>query len=411
MCATKLPTINNCTGCLSCINACKFGAISFFINKNGFAQILIDSNTCTSCGNCVKYCPVVVGGYGNNDDYKKSIPYVGWTKDETDRELSSSGGLFPALAKVVLNWGGVVVGAEMDGRSVRHVAITDEKDLPRLQGSKYLWSNCSNIYTETNKYLRQGKPVLFTGTPCQTAAMLLHADQSLRKNLYLVDLVCHGVPSNQILHAADKIFGQKIKTIISFRDKEAPWRKNFNTTFMFENNTIKRLEQKNNFFIQMFLSDSCLRSSCYSCLFVGMNRKSDLTIGDYWGTNRFSEQSHKGLSLVVQHTEKGGHLLQNARITRHKITFLDAITKNMHLMVDNSINKLYLPKYILQKVDILPTSFMSSVMCRNYRNSFISMTLYLPFALWSYVLKKILIIHNKVLFKKCRVKMSSKNVE
>lgn len=50
------------------------------------------------------------------------------------------------------------------------------------------------------KDLKEGKEVLFTGTPCEVAGLKKY----LRKeydNLYTLDLICHGVPSSELLNA------------------------------------------------------------------------------------------------------------------------------------------------------------------------------------------------------------------
>ena len=45
--------------------------------------------------------------------------------------------------------------------------------------------------------LKAGKPVLFIGTPCEVAGLKKYIKR-IPEDLYLVDLICHGVPSQQI---------------------------------------------------------------------------------------------------------------------------------------------------------------------------------------------------------------------
>ena len=111
---------------------------------------------------------------------------------------SASGGVFAELAKKVLREGGIVFGAAMsftDGvPTVHHVKVDSEKDLYRLQGSKYVQSDCQGIYADIKKALSANKVVLFSGTPCQVASLKRFVGNKYSDgNLILVDIICHGV--------------------------------------------------------------------------------------------------------------------------------------------------------------------------------------------------------------------------
>ena len=66
-------------------------------------------------------------------------------------------------------------------------------------------------------------------------------------------------------------------------------------------------------FMKMYLSDMYLRPSCYKCHFKGIERESDITLGDFWGVNNWKEldksELKKGISIVMVHSEKGERLL------------------------------------------------------------------------------------------------------
>lgn len=49
-------------------------------------------------------------------------------------------------------------------------------------------------------YLKEGKNVLFTGTPCQVDGLYRYLRRNY-DNLLTLDLVCHGVPSNTLFHS------------------------------------------------------------------------------------------------------------------------------------------------------------------------------------------------------------------
>ena len=59
-------------------------------------------------------------------------------------------------------------------------------------------------------------------------------------------------------------------------------------------------------YMQMFLRDYCLRPSCYECA-AKEERKSDLTIADFWGIKDVAPEMNDGLgtSLVLIRTKKG----------------------------------------------------------------------------------------------------------
>ena len=53
------------------------------------------------------------------------------------------------------------------------------------------------VYQQVKTDLQNGRKVLFSGTPCQTVALrnVIGKDSP---NLYVIDIVCHGVPSQKM---------------------------------------------------------------------------------------------------------------------------------------------------------------------------------------------------------------------
>ena len=92
--------------------------------------------------------------------------------DDVRRE-SSSGGVFHALAShVIEDLGGVVYGCAFDEnlRAV-HIRCEDLDQAKRCMGSKYSQSVMDNSIQNVADDLKRGRTVLFTGTPCQVAAV------------------------------------------------------------------------------------------------------------------------------------------------------------------------------------------------------------------------------------------------
>jgi coenzyme F420-reducing hydrogenase beta subunit len=65
------------------------------------------------------------------------------------------------------------------------------EDLPKLMCSKYVKANNKNTFNECKDFLNAGKLVLYSGTPCQIAALklFLKADYN---NLITVSVACFG---------------------------------------------------------------------------------------------------------------------------------------------------------------------------------------------------------------------------
>ena len=298
----------NCTGCAVCFNSCPSNAISMKENSEGFLYPYIDDAKCINCHLCARMCPVL-----NYQKVKKENPtcYAVAASDEI-RKKSSSGGVFSVLALHILEQGGGVVGASFksDG-SVWHVLIEDSAELIKLQGSKYLQSDISNVYKPVKKFLDSGRKLLFTGTPCQIAGIKSFLKRDYQ-NLYLLDIVCHGVPSPQVFKKyLLENFGKKTFVSTNFRDKKYGWSPELTITTT-TTTTTTSFSAKIDDFMRAFLNNLCLRKSCGSCVFNSLPRQGDLTIGDFWGINQIDEKLNDGLGLseVLVNTPRGGILLR-----------------------------------------------------------------------------------------------------
>ena len=121
--------------------------------------------------------------------------YAGYNKAEDIRRQSSSGGLFTLLATTIINRGGVVFGAGFDETlTLKHSAVDKVEGLYKFRGSKYVQSTIGDTYREAETLLKEGRWVMFTGTPCQIGGLYAY----LRKDyptLFTQDIICHGVPS------------------------------------------------------------------------------------------------------------------------------------------------------------------------------------------------------------------------
>lgn len=303
-----------CVGCTACINACPKHCIKMKMDEEGFLYPIINDNECINCGVCYKSCPTV------SVRKQKKLPIIlGMINHSMKiRKNSSSGGIFFNLAEWIIESGGCVCAATIDKKMyVKHIMIEDTDRIDQLTKSKYVQSDLGNCYSLIRKHLEQGREVLFVGTPCQVYGLRTFLNKEYN-NLFLVDLVCHGVPSPKIWSEfVENIEEQRNSKCdsISFRNKTLEGWKNFGMEIKFSNGEIYIDTQKQNPFMFGFLKGYIDRKCCYSCQFKGMNRCSDLTIGDFWTVDEYLDNfnDNKGTSLVYVNTIKGKNMINQIR--------------------------------------------------------------------------------------------------
>lgn len=235
--------------------------------------------------------------------------YIAINNDLNIRQQSSSGGIFSALATYVLQNQGIVFGAAWNSDwLVDIINITNLKDLSKLRGSKYIQANINNTYQECKDYLDAGKLVLYSGIPCQLHGLkkFLAKDYD---NLILVDIACHGLMSINIWKDYLKTIQRPDASIIeiNFRYKELTW-EDYHVLIKYSDGQVLNEHHSTNKYIQAFLSDKYLKSSCYDCQFKNSYSISDLIIGDAWGT-KSPYKSQYGISFIQVLTDKGQEFL------------------------------------------------------------------------------------------------------
>ena len=212
---------SKCCGCSACVNICPNNAISMDIDDDGFKYPIVDVGKCINCGLCEKACPYN-NEYIKKNIYDKSIAYGGWNNDDEIRKKSTSGGIFSAISKYILNNNGVVCGAIYNEKfEVVHEIIDNIDDLEKIYGSKYVQSDLKDNFRRIKKYLNDGRLVLFSGTPCQVSGLNSFLVKEY-ENLYTCDIVCHGVPSPKVFEKYKRELEEANNSEIlniNFRDK------------------------------------------------------------------------------------------------------------------------------------------------------------------------------------------------
>lgn len=327
----KLANRRTCTGCMACVDACPHGALKSYMGRDGHLYVRWNRTQCIGCNICSRTCPIVSG---HEPAPGKSEIFAAWANDEALRMKSSSGGVFAALAVEILARGGVVFGAAMNGTVVVHRAIERIEDLEALQGSKYQQGDLSGVYRKAREYLREGRPVLFSGVPCQIAGLYGVLGGRRPDNLLTVDLVCGGFPSYWPMKAFLRHSIKPVNTIRSFRDKTSGWRsEGYRYALKIENTDGTESNYgSDNCVLLAFGSHMGNRYSCNDCKFARFHRMADLTIADLWGDTEYPEQHYRGLSAVIVHTIHGRNLLAKARLTTGPVNLLNSLKHNSRLV-------------------------------------------------------------------------------
>lgn len=302
-----------CCGCTACANICPKGAITMQEDFEGFLYPVVDKEKCIQCGLCEKVCPI------KNQSEKKTEPeaYAVRVKDKKILETSTSGGFFTPVAKEILKRDGIVVGvAYGENMRVEHILVSKENEekLELLRGSKYVQSYLGDMFKKIEKLLKDGKVVLFSGTPCQVNGLINFLKKDY-ENLITIDLICHGVPSPKLWKKYVEYQEKKNKSKI----KQAAFR---NKTYGYHSGTMKLVFENGkkyygsarvDYMLKSFFAEISSRPACYECAFKTKYHVSDFTIFDCWSVSKLVENlkdDDKGYTNVMVNTQKGKQLLK-----------------------------------------------------------------------------------------------------
>lgn len=304
---------DKCVSCGACKNVCKLDAIKLIKDKQGFITSVVDNKKCVDCGLCKKVCPAL------NEVCKstESKEVYAFKASDEIRKQSASGGAFTAIAKSVLDKGGVVYGAYMNDFSTEHIRCESIEDLKLVQGTKYLPSDVSKCYAQIENDLKGNKIVLFSGTPCQVDGVkrYLTLKNIPTENFYSIDIICHGVPSPKVFNEYKKWLEGKHGLKVSdykFRSKKISWRGS-STLVTFDNGKELKNTKDACGFMNLYYSNNITRESCYSCKYTSKERVSDITVSDYWGIENLDKSFEDGLgvSMVVINSDSGKALFES----------------------------------------------------------------------------------------------------
>lgn len=298
-----------CTGCSVCADICPKQCIEIKYDSDGFLHSFANESNCINCNRCIFVCPV--NNPNNNNNISKV--YKIRRKDYENALTSTSGGIAALVSEIIVKNCGKVVGCEFDKNLIpKHSVACDSLKLEKFKGSKYVQSRTRGIYCEIEKLLDDGDTVLFTGTPCQVSAL----NNYLKKpydNLYTIDLVCHGVSSQNVLNKyieyIEKEINEKIVNV-KFRSKEDGYKNCSQNSCIFVHEKGTYHVPYNEGMVLWFASGLSLRNSCYKCNFVSTKRCSDVTLSDYNGQDLSEDDKKYGVSFLFVNTQKGAELVE-----------------------------------------------------------------------------------------------------
>lgn len=369
----KIQNKQDCCGCSACVQRCPKQCITLHEDEEGFLYPKVDMATCIDCGLCEKVCPVL-------HQAEERVPlevFAAKNPNEEIRHESSSGGIFTLLAEQTIDAGGVVFGVKWNEHFEAVHAYTETKEgLAAFRGSKYVQSQVGDTFKQAEKFLKQGCQVLYSGTPCQIAALKLYLRKEY-ENLLAIDIICHGAPSpgvfrwylsEEIAQEAARQSGEKIQfrsslpipsiakadvlaceqgfeiEDIRFRDKRVGWKKYSFVLSLKPFSKVTTAGEKNSVslsyslhehaFMRGFLKDLYLRPSCHACPAKSGKSGSDITLADYWGIQHLMPEfdDDRGVSALTINTEKGQKTMQIIGAEIHSAPYEDLCAKNPSLL-------------------------------------------------------------------------------
>lgn len=321
---------SDCCGCAACEQICPKNCISMTQDSEGFLYPTVDENACVNCGRCDSVCPI----HNKREVHSLLKAFAFNLKDKEARYESASGGFFTAIATHVIKSGGVAFGVAFNSKMQAVTTFTEkENDIQKFRNSKYVQSIIGDSYKQVKNFLKQGRLVLFSGTPCQIQGLLNFLGKTY-DNLLTMDLVCHGVPSPKVFDKYKAYLENYHKgklTNYIFRTK----RKGYNgkgyscASAVFDDGSILKTEELGSnfrFMKEAFFAEICSRPVCHQCSFKDKERVSDFTVFDCWSVKKMAPQLSDGLgtSLLVVNSENGEQLIpQLEKYSLMKVVDLD----------------------------------------------------------------------------------------
>ena len=348
---------NQCYGCGLCAQICPKHCIKMVQDNRGFLVPEVDESKCIDCGACLKKCPY--NQFEEFNSIKKC--YAAITKDNEIIKQSTSGGIFFEISKKCLEKNGVVYGVGWNSLHINYLRITSVKELEKIMTSKYIQSEIKNTYIEVKQDLDSNKQVIFSGTACQISGLYSYLSKKY-DNLLTIEVACHGVPSIGLFEKYIKwLENNANKKVVKYKFRNKNKHKtgeHYQLKIVYDDGTTEYRYSNEDPYYASFLAGKTLRKTCYSCMFKGSKRISDITLCDFWGIEKFDKKfpAYNGSSAVIINTNKGLDLFNSIKnnLLIKETTFQYICKKNTSLIssvsLDKSINYDIDDKQLIEKL-------------------------------------------------------------
>ncbi|MBQ6192277.1 MAG: Coenzyme F420 hydrogenase/dehydrogenase, beta subunit C-terminal domain [Bacteroidaceae bacterium] len=296
-----------CFGCTACQQICHAQAISMTADTEGFLYPSVDKQKCLDCGLCEKVCPALQES--NTNKSTEQHIYALRHRDPSILKKSASGGAFSVFAQQILEHKGVVFGVAYQNHMIaRHISVESVEDLSSLHDSKYVQSYLGDTFSTIGKHLKDGREVMFVGTPCQVAGLKNYLRKPYQ-NLLTCDLLCHSVASPMIfakyIDFVERKTGKKVINL-SLRDKSKGWGV-LSSRMEFADGSCLKDSYWASTWVSAYNSMLVTRPSCHNCPFCSFERCGDISIGDFWGIKKSHPEFYNaaGVSILMVNTAQG----------------------------------------------------------------------------------------------------------
>lgn len=304
----KMP-IADCCGCEACANSCPKQIVRFKEDGEGFRFPEINEIECIHCNACVRACPQLKP---TSRKIELRECYAGYSKNPDVVENSSSGGFFTHIVEWFKSEfpQGKFVGVVWsdDYRYTEFILLDDLADLNKIRVAKYIQARKNGIYRSIKKELANGTPILFSGCPCEVAA-LVSCVGKIPENLFLIDFVCKGSTSEKVMRDYLNLIAKNKKItslnlrVVGGKSWIPQWMR-----MTFENHKTIFTSFYGTVLGKAF--HLLQRDACYKCVHCGENRYSDLTLGDFHGADDSRQYYNaRGTSIMTVNTVKGQRIL------------------------------------------------------------------------------------------------------
>ena len=305
---------SQCSGCGACIAACPKKCIVMQCDSEGFKYPYIDLENCIHCDKCVKVCEDCTNYKEFGKEYKQKA-FIGIHNSLPVLERSSSGGAFSAICEAFsedMNLRYAFFGCMVRNKyEVIYDYVESYNQIDCFRKSKYVQADTRDSFLKVRELLNQGVYVLFSGTPCIVAGLRSFLGKEYN-NLLCVDLVCHGVPSQNIFKDHIAWLEKKQKDSIvyfGFKNKKAiDSVVNTRTAYIqYESGKNSVVSLWDDVYLKGYYSRLFYRKSCMECPYACSSRVGDITVADAWGFEGVIDgiEPVEGISAVICNSSKG----------------------------------------------------------------------------------------------------------